>query len=256
MLDHVRLDQDSGLAFCERLEEHGVAQPEPGPRYVVEASEAPCGAAGRRHGKAMLHTGWKCLTAAWPAPAWDGTSTPERALAQAPKRVAATGATAQDGDVIQIRTASSGDVALLAILNHVVHDLHKRHRPDLFLESPEPDAVEVFFRAQIADPSVTVLLAGGTEGQPLGYALARIKNRPGSALTHSDVIVSLDQIAVVPDAARGGVGAALLEAVREVGRAAGCRRVVTDVWYFNEGARAFYQAAGFNPMNVLLEQLL
>ncbi|MEU9120093.1 GNAT family N-acetyltransferase [Streptomyces sp. NPDC048506] len=126
----------------------------------------------------------------------------------------------------------------------------------MFLASPELDAVEAHFRAQIADPSVTVLLADGTESKALGYAIARVKNRPGSALTHSDVIVSLDQIAVVPDAARSGVGAALLEAVREVGRAAGCRRLVTDVWYFNEGARAFYQAAGFSPMNMLLDQQL
>ncbi|WP_187412957.1 GNAT family N-acetyltransferase [Streptomyces sp. WAC01526] len=132
--------------------------------------------------------------------------------------------------MIRIRTASSDDVALLANLNDIVHDLHKRHRPDLFVDSPEPDAVESFFRSQIADPSVTVLLADGTEGRALGYALARVKNRPGSALTHSDVIMSVDQIAVVPDAARGGVGTALLEAVREVGRAAGCRRLVTDVW--------------------------
>ncbi|WP_327707068.1 GNAT family N-acetyltransferase [Streptomyces decoyicus] len=158
--------------------------------------------------------------------------------------------------MIQIRTASSDDVALLATLNHIVHDLHNRHRPDLFLDSPERVAVEAFFRAQIADPSVTVLLADGTEGKALGYALAQVKSRPGSALEHSDVIVSLDQIAVVPDAARSGVGAALLEAVREVGRSAGCRRLVTDVWYFNEGARAFYQAAGFSPMNVRLDQQL
>ncbi|MFE7356367.1 GNAT family N-acetyltransferase [Streptomyces sp. NPDC057543] len=158
--------------------------------------------------------------------------------------------------MIQIRTASSDDVDLLASLNQIVHDLHNRHRPDLFLDSPEPGAVEGFFRTQIADPSVTALLADGAEGEALGYALARVKNRPGSALEHPDVIVSLDQIAVVPDAARSGVGAALLEAVREVGRAAGCRRLVTDVWYFNEGARAFYQAAGFSPMNVRLDQQL
>ncbi|MFI0220250.1 GNAT family N-acetyltransferase [Streptomyces lydicus] len=157
--------------------------------------------------------------------------------------------------MIQIRTASAADVALLATLNHCVHDLHRRHRPDLFIDSPEIGAVEAFFQAQIADPSVTVLLAG-TEGNALGYALARVKKKLGSALTYSDVVMSLDQIAVAPDAARSGVGAALLEAVREVGRTAGCRRLVTDVWYFNEGARAFYKAAGFSPTNVHLDQQL
>ncbi|SED31477.1 Ribosomal protein S18 acetylase RimI [Streptomyces sp. 2112.3] len=181
---------------------------------------------------------------------------PPSAPAQAPKCVATAAATGQDGDVIRIRTASAGDVALLSALNHIVHDLHTQHRPDLFVGSPEGDGVEAFFRARIADPSVTVLLADGAEGKALGYALARVKDRPGTALTHSEVIVSLDQIAVVPEAARRGVGAALLEAVREVGRAAGCRRLVTDVWHFNADAREFYRAAGFSPTTVHLDQQL
>lgn len=80
--------------------------------------------------------------------------------------------------MVQIRTASSDDTALLATLNHIVHDLHKRHRLDLFVDFPELDAVEAFFRDQIADPSVTVFLADGTEGKALGYALARVKSWP------------------------------------------------------------------------------
>ncbi|MBQ1159476.1 hypothetical protein KBZ21_15370 [Streptomyces sp. A73] len=54
-----------------------------------------------------------------------------------PKRVAGAEATGQHGDMIQIRTASSDDAALLASLNQIVHDLHNRHRPDLFLVFPE-----------------------------------------------------------------------------------------------------------------------
>ncbi|WP_043267240.1 GNAT family N-acetyltransferase [Streptomyces sp. CT34] len=153
----------------------------------------------------------------------------------------------------QIRTASTDDVALLATLNAIVHDLHVRHRPDLFVDSPEQEA---FFKAQIADPSVTVLVADGADGRALGYAIVRVINRRGNALIRPDTVISLDQIAVVPDAARTGVGSELLEAVREVGRSAGCRRLVTDVWDFNEEARAFYESSGFRPMNHLLDQQL
>ncbi|MGG2460578.1 GNAT family N-acetyltransferase [Streptomyces sp. RGM 3693] len=155
--------------------------------------------------------------------------------------------------MIQVRTASTEDVALLATLNTIVHDLHVRHRPDLFVDSPEQ---EEFFEGQIADPSVTVLVADGTDGKALGYALARVISRRGNALMRPDLIISLDQIAVLPDATRTGVGSALLEAVREVGRSAGCRRLVTDVWDVNEEARAFYKSAGFRPMNHLLDQQL
>ncbi|MFJ9895371.1 GNAT family N-acetyltransferase [Streptomyces sp. NPDC091280] len=46
-------------------------------------------------------------------------------------------------------------------------------------------------------------------------------------------------VAISPrQAADMGVGSALLETVREVGRKAGYRRLVTDVWEFNEDARA------------------
>jgi ribosomal protein S18 acetylase RimI-like enzyme len=155
--------------------------------------------------------------------------------------------------VTRIRTASTDDVALLATLNNLVHDLHVRHRPDLFVGAPEQEA---FFAAQIADPSITVLIAGTADGTAVGYALARVVKREGSALTSPDMIISLDQIAVSPDAARTGVGSALLEAVREAGRSAGCRRLVTDVWEFNETARAFYRASGLRPMNHLLDQQL
>ncbi|MER5604322.1 GNAT family N-acetyltransferase [Streptomyces sp. NPDC002265] len=158
--------------------------------------------------------------------------------------------------MIKIRTASSEDAPLLASLNGIVHELHVGHRPDLFTDSPEQDVLEAFFLARLADPSVTAFIADSSDGRTLGYAQARVVRWDSSALVRSDLVVSLDQIAVVPDAAGMGVGSALLEAVREVGRKAGCRRLVTDVWDFNEGARAFYDAAGFRRMNVRLDQLL
>lgn len=153
----------------------------------------------------------------------------------------------------RIRTASTNDVVLLAALNDIVHDLHVRHRPDLFVDA---SAQEAFFAAQLTDPSVSALIAEGADGEAVGYALARVVKRKGNELINPDVIISLDQMAVSPDAARTGIGSTLLEAVREVGRTAGCRRLVTDVWDFNEGARAFYQACGLTPMNHLLDQQL
>jgi len=162
----------------------------------------------------------------------------------------------QDLAVIEIRTASSDDAPLLARLNGIVHEPHVRHRPDLFIDSPEQDALEAFFLARLTDPSVTAFVAETSDGRAVGYAQARIVSWDASALVRSGLVVFLDQIAVAPDAGGMGVGSALLEAVREVGRKAGCRRLVTEVWDFNEDARAFYDAAGLRRMNVRLDQLL
>ncbi|MGW3247375.1 N-acetyltransferase family protein [Streptomyces sp. NPDC001070] len=158
--------------------------------------------------------------------------------------------------MIKIRTASTDDAPLLASLNGTVHELHVAHRPDLFVDSPEQDALEAFFVARLTDPSTTAFVAETSDGRTVGYAQARVVSWDSSALVRSDLVVVLDQIAVVPDAGGMGVGSALLEAVREVGRKEGCRRLVTEVWDFNEGARAFYDATGFRRMNVRLDQLL
>lgn len=158
--------------------------------------------------------------------------------------------------MIKIRTASSDDASLLAGLSGSVHELHAGHRPDLFIDTPEQDALEAFFQARLTDPSVSAFVADGSDGRTLGYAQARVVSWDSSALVRSDKVVFLDQIAVVPEAVGMGVGSALLEAVREVGRKAGCRRLVTEVWDFNEGARAFYDAAGLRRMKVRLDQLL
>ncbi|SEL25074.1 GNAT family N-acetyltransferase [Streptacidiphilus jiangxiensis] len=158
--------------------------------------------------------------------------------------------------MITIRTASTDDAPLLARLNGIVHELHVAHRPDLFVDSPGQDALEALFRARLGDPSVTAFVADDSDGRSLGYAQARVVSWDASALVQPDRVVSLDQIAVVPEAGGMGVGSALLEAVRDMGRKAGCRRLVTEVWDFNEGARAFYDAAGLQPMNVRLDQPL
>jgi ribosomal protein S18 acetylase RimI-like enzyme len=162
----------------------------------------------------------------------------------------------EDAHVISIRTASTEDVATLATLNGIVHNAHAQHRPDLFVSAPDPDALEAQLGSQLKDPNVTFLIAETTDGQPVGYAMARLVTRHASALTVPDLVISLQQIAVHPSASRSGVGSALLEEVRELGRAAGCRRLVTEVWDFNEGAYAFYRTAGLRPTTRMLDQEL
>ena len=158
--------------------------------------------------------------------------------------------------MISIRTASAGDVPTLATLNGIVHRAHARHRPDLFVSVPATDALEAQLSSQMEDPNITFLIAETTDGRPVGYAMARLVTRHASALTISDQVISLQQIAVDPNAARSGVGSALLDEVRGLGRTAGCRRLVTEVWDFNEGAYAFYQAAGLRPTKRMLDQEL
>lgn len=75
-------------------------------------------------------------------------------------------------------------------------------------------------------------------------------------LTLPAAVVSMEHLAVDPAGVRSGVGAALVDAVRDVGRRAGCRRLVAGVREFNAAARPFYEAVGLRPMQVRTDQPL
>ncbi|SIR05656.1 aminoglycoside 6'-N-acetyltransferase I [Microbispora rosea] len=111
------------------------------------------------------------------------------------------------------------------------------------------------YKDQLSRESVRIFIAELPEGKCVGYASASLQQRAASALMHADSFIVLNQLAVAPKATRHGVGIALVNAVREAGRQAGCRRLLTEVLDCNDEARSFYEAAGFLPMKHVLEQL-
>jgi GNAT superfamily N-acetyltransferase len=156
----------------------------------------------------------------------------------------------------QIRRATLDDAALLAELNRFVQNIHTEHRPDLFKEDPSIEKLASWFEDLLGRESVRVLIADLPDGRPAGYAMATLNERTGSALTHAGSFILLDHLAVAPEATRRGIGTALLNAVREIGREAGCTRFMTEVWDFNSTAVAFFEASGFAPASRRLDQSL
>ncbi|MBI3299862.1 MAG: ribosomal protein S18-alanine N-acetyltransferase [Elusimicrobia bacterium] len=79
-----------------------------------------------------------------------------------------------------------------------------------------------------------LVLAAESGGQVAGHAAARLSEGEAQLLT----------IAVRPELGRRGVGAALLAALSERARDAGCRAITFEVSERNAPARAFYVRAG------------
>lgn len=157
--------------------------------------------------------------------------------------------------MIRVRDAAKGDAARLVELHAGVHELHAGQRPDVFVGEPDQARVEAFFHGLVDEPAVHVLVAeAASDGSVVGYAVARVVEREAGLHVHRSAAMKLEHLAVDPVASRGGVGSALLEAVRERGRAAGCRRLHVNVWSFNTSARSFYEARGLVPMKQQLEQ--
>jgi GNAT superfamily N-acetyltransferase len=157
---------------------------------------------------------------------------------------------------VMIRRAVLEDAGLLAEMNRHVHDLHVAHRPDIYKEQRSPEDLTRIYEEQLGHESVRIFIAELPGGECAGYAIATVRQRAASTLLHAESLIFLNQLAVAPQATRRGVATALLNAVRDAGREAGCRRLITEVWDFNNEARAFYEAVGFLPTKHSLERPL
>jgi GNAT superfamily N-acetyltransferase len=155
---------------------------------------------------------------------------------------------------MKIRAAAAEDAGILALLNRHVHEIHATHRPDLYRADPPEDELTDYFVTLLAKDETRAFIA--EIDRPVGYAMAAIVRREENPFLQAESFILLDQLAVDPQAARRGVASQLIDAVRDAGRMEGCRRLLTDVLDFNEGAKTFYAAAGFTELKHVLEQPL
>lgn len=103
---------------------------------------------------------------------------------------------------------------------------------------PDPWSHGMFVAHLRYGPPEMFLIAEGSDGEVLGYALTRV------VLDESELL----NIAVSTKARRHGVGIALLRAAMETCRAHGAEWMLLEVREANVAARALYERHGFVPV--------
>jgi GNAT superfamily N-acetyltransferase len=88
------------------------------------------------------------------------------------------------------------------------------------------------------------------ESVAVGYALAAPKAAPVNLAIER--ILDVETVAVLPEARGEGIGAALMDAVRELAAELGIDHIQLSVRTANEGALRFYARQGFAPLYVTL----
>ena len=134
------------------------------------------------------------------------------------------------------------------LLNADVQGIHARSAPDVF--KPPMIDVDVIrqFETDIADPNNFFFVAE-MEGEPVGYLFAELRRRSESPRHTKLDMIYVHHLSVKPDSRRHGVGRALLDAAKELGKQHGINRMALDVWRFNEDARRFFVGYGLEVYN-------
>lgn len=151
---------------------------------------------------------------------------------------------------IAVRRATTNDAALIATLIADVQALHAAALPRQFKPVGQVSYAKEA-AAFLAKPESLVFIAEIAD-DPAGFVHAEMMRRPETSLLYAERVIFIHTITVRPSYRRGGVGTALMEAVRATGQTLRIELFTLHVWMFNEAARQFFRRQGFDACSELM----
>ena len=147
-----------------------------------------------------------------------------------------------------LELAREADWESVKRLSVQIHDLHAQWRPDIYFHSEEPYAKEEFLSA-IRNRSIYV---AKPEGIVAGYVTVSFREMSGPGVV-SKKLLCVSSVCV-DEALRGhGIGREMMQDVRALAKAFGCREILLSVHPENDGAVAFYQKCGFRIRTIHMD---
>ena len=150
-----------------------------------------------------------------------------------------------------VRFAEERDLPAVNRLRRQVNDLHVSGRPETFKPGFTPELENHIFTI-FQDPDQDILLAE-TEGVVCGFAVLHEICRPETPFMFQRHYLDVDEFCVDEAFRRGGVGRALIDRAKTIAKERGFDRLELNMWEFNKGALAFYEAAGFETYRRYME---
>lgn len=152
---------------------------------------------------------------------------------------------------IRVRPARREELPRVNELRRQVNDVHVEGRPDIFRAGwNEALQTHVYDAFDDENCAVIVALAGD---EICGFATVQMIRRPETPYTLPRDFYRVEEFGVDEAHRRTGVATALVAYMKRDAAARGFGRLELDVWAFNRGALAFYEAAGFKTYRHYME---
>jgi len=151
---------------------------------------------------------------------------------------------------MEIRKATSNDIASLVSLNNTVQRIHAEAHPHIFKYPTDPQEMGLFFSQHLDKENDIFLLAIDESEAAAGYVWAAVNCAPEDAFRFERRIMYINQMAVAPTHRHTGVGRMLMQRLEEYARELQIQRVDLDSWMFNKEAHTFFEKIGFAKYNI------
>ena len=142
-----------------------------------------------------------------------------------------------------VRFAREDELGRVNELRRQVSELHAAGKPDVF-KPGFPREMEDFLLLIWNDPEKEVVVAE-QDGRVCGYAVLHYIHRPENPSKFKMDYLDIDEFGVDEACRRQGAATAMIDFIRAYAKEKGLRRIELNMWEFNKGALAFYEAVGF-----------
>ena len=155
---------------------------------------------------------------------------------------------------MEVRFAREDELDRVNELRAQVGELHAAGKPDMF-KPGFPQQMRDFLYTYWSDPEWRIVAAEQT-GTVCGFAVLHLVHRPESPGKRARDQLDIAEFGVDQAFRRQGVARGLMDFIVAFAKANAIRHVELNVWEFNQGALAFYEAVGFSTYRRDMEMTL
>ena len=155
---------------------------------------------------------------------------------------------------MEIRFAKENELARVNEIRKQVNDVHVEGRPDVFkpgFGKELSDYINVIWN----DPDQDIVVAVD-DGIICGIAIIHHINKPENPFMFERDFLEIEEFCVDEAHRRKGAATELVSFVKTYAKEKGFERIELNMWEFNQGALAFYEAAGFETYRRYIEIML
>ena len=158
---------------------------------------------------------------------------------------------AQEWTKTAVRFAREEDLERVNELRRQVNDLHVAGKPEVF-KPGFCDELRDYLYVIWKNPLQKIVVAE-TDGIISGFAVLNHITRPENPFMYVRDYLDIDEFGVDEAFRRRGIASEIIRFVRDYAKEQGFSRIELNMWEFNSGALAFYEAAGFKTYRRYME---
>ena len=150
---------------------------------------------------------------------------------------------------LKIRKAKEGDYSAANNLYHVTYDMYHEKIPSFYKKQPSQTLPKGTYLNMIHGNESLVFVAEADKNV-VGLLYAEIEKEEGDKWVYPRKRVRIEEIAVLPEFSRKGIGKRLLQEAEKWAKKKKISDLILLTYAFNEGAIRFYETHGYEPYSI------